>query len=573
MGLCPFHNEKTPSFHVNETEGFYHCFGCKASGDAIKFLQEHERLSFLDAVRQVARLAGMSVPEASPVDPQRKEEWDAVGSALALAQTHFREQFRGRAGTRARNYLASRDVSEETVEDFRLGFAPSNGGDLLKILAREKVPQAVQEKAGLVSRSDDGRAYCFFRERLMFPIRDRRGRVIAFGGRDLTGKARAKYLNSREGPLFHKSRTLFNLDQAIKAARKKGTGVRIVEGYMDVIALVEAGFPTAVAPLGTALTPDQMREVWRLDDEPVLCMDGDEAGKKAAMASVEKALPVLEPGKSLRFAFLPTGEDPDSLYREQGRNALEKVFEKARPLADLAWEAEFKRQPVDTPERRAHFQMRIEKLIGGINDGRVRESYRTFFAQKFTDEIGGQAFLSPEQARRGPPRKRFRDPGRVLDQVSVGRHKGRVNGTAERRERSLLQSVINVKGLIDHCMEALAQVPITSKVLDELRKEILDMHARNSPIDPESMRPCLERLGLSEDLTARAVNPGGWGARKVKEISTRADTALDRALKGWEETVKKQHEWHEEHVRRTLGRVSVPAVPVGDRPDKHDEVS
>src|SRR5579875_491518 len=330
-GLCPFHSEKTPSFWVNEEKGFFHCFGCGAHGDVIGFVMRSESLSFPEAVERLAAEAGLAVPQSSPHE-----------SARAFYET----QLQGGAGREALDYLRRRGLDDVTIARFRLGFA-SQGNALKAHLLREGYDEALLLEAGLLGRNAERQeTYDYFRGRVIFPIADGRGRIVAFGGRVL-GEGTPKYLNSREGELFHKGRMLYGLAHARRGAAEEGRLV-VVEGYMDVIALHQAGFGIAVAPLGTALTEAQLGELWRLVDEPILCFDGDAAGQRAAARAAERALPLLKPGKSLRFVTLPAGEDPDTLIQRQGVAAMREILEGARPLIDLVWELEVVLHAADT---------------------------------------------------------------------------------------------------------------------------------------------------------------------------------------------------------------------------------
>ncbi|MCZ6522639.1 MAG: DNA primase, partial [Alphaproteobacteria bacterium] len=345
VALCPFHNEKTPSFTINEDKGFYHCFGCGEHGDVIGFLMQNEGLAFPEAVE--------------------------------AACAWFAAQLGGEAGKAARAYLEERGIDGEASAEFGLGYAPRGRDGLRQALAARGFDEGLIIEAGLVAKSDEGEVYDRFRDRIIFPIADRRGLNIAFGGRAL-GEARAKYLNSPETPLFHKGRTLYNLARARAPARQAGT-VLVVEGYMDVIALAVAGLGHAVAPLGTALTEAQMEELWRLAPEPVLCLDGDAAGRRAAYRAAERSLPLLKPGHSLLFALLPNGEDPDSLVRRRGVRAMTALVEAAAPLSDMLWAKETASGRLDTPERRAALEQRLLRQVSEIRDETVKQYYRRHF--------------------------------------------------------------------------------------------------------------------------------------------------------------------------------------------------
>ncbi|HSF96491.1 MAG TPA: DNA primase [Thermohalobaculum sp.] len=373
---CPFHHEKTPSFHVDDRKGFYHCFGCQVSGDAITFVRETENVSFIEAVEILAREAGMQMPEQRH-DPQAAERQDRrakLADVMEQAVQMYGLAFRSAAGQGARDYTAQRGLGAETLKRFEIGFAPDSRNHQAQHF-RDKGLLDEAVAAGLLIKPEDGGApYDRFRNRLMFPIRDPRGRCIAFGGRALSAEAQAKYLNSPETELFHKGRTLYNHGPAREAAGKAGT-VIVAEGYMDVIALAAAGFGHAVAPLGTAITEDQLQLIWRIAEEPIVALDGDEAGLRAAERLIDLALPHLAPGRSLRFCLLPEGRDPDDLIRAEGPGAMQRALDAARPLVEMLWLRETGAQPLDTPERRAALDRRLREALKRIGDESVRNHY------------------------------------------------------------------------------------------------------------------------------------------------------------------------------------------------------
>ncbi|MYE18352.1 MAG: DNA primase [Rhodospirillales bacterium] len=549
-GLCPFHDEKTPSFHVDETKGLYHCFGCKASGTAVNFVMQIENLPFMDAVRKVAAQAGMEVPRTGGrPNPARERRRRQAREALEAAQGIFEAELLAPGGSTARKYLASRGIRGVEAKAFRLGYAPRHGSGLVKRLRAAGVSPEAQIDAGLLVRDDQNRSYPFFRDRVMFPIADRLGEIVAFGARALDPKAQAKYLNSRETLVFEKGRTLYNLHQARQAVRAAGT-LYVVEGYMDVIALSTQGFKAAVAPLGTALTSEQIRVAWQLHDEPVLCMDGDDAGRAAAVRAMENVLPMLGPGRSLRFAFLPAGEDPDSLVRDRGADAFREVVADALPLVDLAWQTEFARESLDTPERKVHFQERLNRLVQEIEDRAVRDAYHEEFARRYQETCQGTLEIrssgdAPARRRAGRPesfRERFaaRGPDRL---VSERHQDGQPNQGAARRERSIVQAVINVPGLLDRVEEKFAEVPFRAVPdLDVVRTELLNRHAHSDPVDPSSVRPWLESRGMAELVDAGA-SSSRWDSRHVVEPFVLPDSGLDAALAGWEAAVEVQLAW------------------------------
>ncbi|HMB76480.1 MAG TPA: DNA primase, partial [Kiloniellaceae bacterium] len=373
-GLCPFHKEKTPSFTVSDDKGFYHCFGCGEHGDAIGFVMASEGLSFPEAVERLAGEAGLEVPKTGPEEQARAQRRKGQFELLEAATAWFQDQLTGSKGQDARDYLLGRGLRPETLAAFRLGFAPAARGQLTAAMkARGFAPDALAE-AGLVKPAEAGEPpRDHFFNRVVFPICDRRGRVVGFGGRTL-GDSKAKYINSPETPLFHKGSHLYNLDKAVKAVSDRRE-VIVAEGYMDVIALAQEGFPAAVAPLGTAVTEEQLAALWRLEREPLFCLDGDSAGRRAALRAAERALPMLKPGYSLRFAFLPDGEDPDSLVKARGAQAFRDVLARALPLVDILWHREADAREVSTPERRADLRRALREAAQPIRDPELRQDY------------------------------------------------------------------------------------------------------------------------------------------------------------------------------------------------------
>jgi DNA primase len=376
---CPFHQERTASFHVDDRKGFYYCFGCQAKGDMIDFIRETERTGFMEAVEILAREAGMAMPAASPQAREAAERRTSLAEVMEQAVQFYRLRLHAAKAGAARDYLARRGLTEAALARFEIGFAPEERTALLEALGAKGVPLPLLVEAGLVHPDEPGRpAGDRFRGRIMFPIRDARGRAIGFGARAIRPGQEPKYLNSPETPLFDKGRTLYNHGPAREAAGRTGRLI-LAEGYMDVIALVEAGFAHAVAPLGTAVTADQLRLAWAMADEPVVALDGDAAGMRAALRLADLALPLLEPGKSLGFATLPRDQDPDELIRNGGAAAMQAVLGKARPLIDLLWQRETEARLLDTPERRAAFDQALRERLKAIADPGVRSHYAAEF--------------------------------------------------------------------------------------------------------------------------------------------------------------------------------------------------
>ena len=389
---CPFHNENTPSFTVSDEKGFYHCFGCGAHGDVIRWMTDQRGLQFMDAVKELAQQAGMDVPAPDPVAAQRAEKRASLVDVMDASQAFFMEQLRAPEGKRAQDYLKSRGFSGRTIREFGFGYAPDSKVALKGALAQ--FDEAMLVESGMQISVDDKAPYDRFRDRLMLPIHDQRGRVIAFGGRILEARdGVAKYLNSPDTPLFDKGRTLYNLHRAGPASRQSDRMV-VVEGYMDVIALADAGIADAVAPLGTALTENQIEMLWRMVDRPILCFDGDNAGQRAAMRAISRALPMLRPGKSLAIVRLPAGLDPDDLLKQRGRAALDTLLDNAASLIETLWLFERDAAPLETPEDKAGLKQRLIEQTEAIEHPDIKSLYRRELLEKFS------AFAYPPREQR-----------------------------------------------------------------------------------------------------------------------------------------------------------------------------
>ncbi|MBC2669388.1 DNA primase [Novosphingobium piscinae] len=404
---CPFHNEKSPSFTVNDAKGFYHCFGCGAHGDVIRWMTDQRGLAFMDAVKELAAEAGMEVPAPDPRAAKQAEQRDSLHDVTRAAQDWFVAQLAGPEGEKARAYLATRGFDPHTVQRFGFGYAPEGRQALKAALGR--FPEDKLIEAGLRIAVEEREPYDRFRGRLMLPIEDARGRVIGFGGRilDKSKTDAPKYLNSPDTPLFDKGRTLYNLHRAGPASRQTGRMI-VVEGYMDVIALAAAGFTEAVAPLGTALTEHQLTLLWRMVETPTLCFDGDAAGQRAALRAVTRALPLLKPAHSLRIVRLPAGLDPDDLLRQQGPAAFEALLGAAQPLIDTLWEHERDALPLATPEDKAGLKARLLAHVETIGDPDIRALYRRELLERFSDHAfprrEGSSEWRAQPGGRGPAR-------------------------------------------------------------------------------------------------------------------------------------------------------------------------
>ena len=498
-GLSPFKKERTPSFFVNDEKGFYHCFASQEHGDVITWLQKTQGLSFIEAVEALAAEAGMEVPRDAPPDPKAEARRKSALEWIEAAQAWFVRQLQSPAGQEARAYLERRGLSAQDMETFGLGFAPDRRRGLVQALTQKGAAIEDLHQAGLIIIPDDGgEPYDRFRGRVMFPIEDPRGRLVAFGGRALSKEARAKYLNSPETPLFHKGGQLYRYPQARRRAndpKVKAKGLIVAEGYMDVIAFARAGLEHAVAPLGTALTEEQIRLLWRAGPEPVVCLDGDSAGVRAAGLAAERALVLLQPGRTLRFAILSEGADPDDLLREQGPEALKAIIAEPRPLIDVLWQREAGLEPLDDPDRRAGFRKRLRALVAKIEDGDIKAEYRAEFDRRLETMFQSARRVQP---RRGAPWKsgagRFGPPpgpSGALKQARRAEH-------AHPMARQLIIACVEFPEIAEAETETLAEIGVGP--LDSLRDAILDACSSGEVWPDGGLREALSQRGFGPDL-------------------------------------------------------------------------
>jgi DNA primase len=584
-GLSPFQQEKSPSFTVNDQKGFYHDFSSGKHGDIISFLMETEGVAFTEAVERLAAMAGLALPAATPDAARHEQRRKTLYDVMELAAKFFADTLASRNGAKARGYLGDRGISPAVQLQFRIGYAAGERFALKEFLGAQGIPVEDMVEAGLLVAGDDIPVpYDKFRDRVMFPITDLRNRVIAFGGRALEKDVAAKYMNSPETPLFHKGDNLYNL-AAARLAAHNGSTLVVVEGYVDVIAMVGAGFPGSVAPLGTALTENQLALLWKMADEPILCFDGDKAGQKAAWRAAELALPHLKPGKSLRFALLPEGQDPDDLARSGGRGAVEEVIGAARGLAEMVWSREIEGGTFATPERRAALEARIGELTNGIRDEVVRRYYRQDFSERlqrsFAPEGGRGGYgrgnfrgatgnFGNESGRRFAPRSTF-TPGPAGRFASAGRgqtspgsqtiNRGPYQAASaqlatspimrgqrsaiSRREALILQSLINHPWLLHDHLEEVAALEMAHPEANKLRAGIIAAFAKDHHHSPEpaeqaeKMRADLEAGGFTQVLqrVEKAITTAAvWG--------TQPGAAREDVLSTWHQLVSLHRQWH-----------------------------
>lgn len=552
-GCCPFHGEKTPSFHCEDKKGRYHCFGCGVSGDHFRFLTELDGVSFPEAVERVADMAGVPMPVRDEQEERREKQRASLTDVMEMATAFFQERLHGSEGAKARAYLRDRGLTPATQQSFRLGFAPDSRNALKEFLASKGIEKAQIEACGLVVFGDDiPVSYDRFRDRIMFPIPDSRGRVIAFGGRAMSSDVSAKYLNSPETELFHKGNVLYNFARARKAVARGGT-VIAVEGYMDVIALAQAGFENAVAPLGTALTENQMELLWRMSGEPILCFDGDGAGLKAAWRAADLILPSIQAGRTARFALLPEGKDPDDLVKADGPDAFRTVLAEARPLAELIWMRETAGGVFETPERRAELEKTLREITGRIRD----ESVRYHYQQEMRERV--HSFFAPQRhqnARRQGKEFNQRPvgPGGQFAKPGVGStprtdsllRSGMVKRGAERmmvREAAIITALVNHPALIDENFEHVEFLDLANGDLRKLHAALLDALAHDQASDRGTIIATIDRAGCRE-VWERAVAL----VRRTRDWPALESAAIDDARDAFNQVL------HLHRSERTLHR-------------------
>ena len=552
-GLSPFTKEKTPSFFVNDQKGFYHCFSSGKHGDIIAFLQDTQKLSFYEAIELLAEEAGMELPKDDPREQERADQRAGLAEACDSAAGFFATLLKRAQGRSALDYLLGRGVTDQQIEHFKIGYAPSGRTHLKDYLINKGYAEEVLVEAGLVIKPEDGgAAYDRFRNRVMFPILGARDRVIAFGGRALDANARAKYLNSPETPLFHKSHVLYNLADARKSAAQENAPLIVCEGYMDVIALWGAGIKCAVAPLGTALTEQQLALLWRTSNEPVLCFDGDRAGAGAAHRSIDRALPALKPGKSLLYAFLPEGQDPDDMIRERGVAAFREILAAALPLAEVLWRRESEAKDLATPERRAALRADLRNLVKQIADKDVRTAYGNFLAGRLDEYFapksrgGGASSTNPfstNQSRRpGSTQKNRYFTPEPRPSAGLKRHGP---PSSWPREATLVYTLIQHPGLLERRESSLLGLKLENRELDALLRAVLSLLSSDQGLDSETLKRHLHGTQATEILE-RVLSDDTLNKQKFLQPETEMEEVEWRWL-----------EWLKNHLIETNARAEL----------------
>ena len=507
QACCPFHNEKTPSFTVNESKGFYHCFGCGAHGDIIKFEMEANNLSFMEAVEKLAAKASLQVPRDSYVKPEEMEKRNSLYDIMELACKFFEKSLRMPDGQRALDYLSHRGFGDDIIQKFRLGYAPNNNG-LKTYLSSKGVNDKEMNELGLLTIPEDKarRPHDFFRDRVMIPIMDKRGKVIAFGGR-IMGDGQPKYLNSPETPIFNKRRILYNLNNA-KDAGYQEKKLIICEGYMDVIGMDKYGIHYAVAPLGTALTEEQIQEAWRVVDVPTCCFDGDLAGQRAAIRSIDRVLPILKAGNSLQYVFLTGAKDPDEFLKTLGREAFDKATSEVVPLKDLIWRRNIENKDASTPEQKALIEKNIKEEVAKITDETVRNYYVQEMQDKIYNELGKGASWRKRQSKiKGQPlvyTKEYSRRQRFYAQNQFSAHQAPLATSKvhldELGAKYVVSALVLYPNLIDEYEEKLLNFNIKNKELNLLLENIIEINQEEKIEDFAAMVDKLKQRGLQKSV-------------------------------------------------------------------------
>jgi DNA primase len=540
-GLSPFTSEKTPSFFVNDQKGFFHDFSSGKHGDAFAFLMETEGVTFPEAVERLANMAGLPLPRVSQAEAAENKKRLGLLDVVAMAARLFEANLQGPIGAKARGYLADRGLGPSVQQRFGLGYASPERFALRDALAGHSVSVEAMIEAGLLVHGEDiAVPYDRFRDRVMFPIHDRSGRVIAFGGRAMEAGAKAKYLNSPETALFHKGTLLFNHHRARKPAHDQGA-IIVVEGYIDAIAVSEAGFPNVVAPLGTALTPDQCQLLWAMAGEPILCFDGDGAGRRAAFRAIETGLPLIGAGKSLRFALLPEGQDPDDLVRLSGPAALAEHLQGARPLADMLFLRETEGERFDTPEQRAALERRLGEAVAKIADEPLRRHYQADMRRRLSAFFGDEreppargdlvARRSFSERRGGPfpprgPRIGLKEAP-LAPQTKLAR-----KARAPAREVMILSIALGHPALIESRCEELAAAEFMGAGLSAFRDALLAAPAE-ALASSAALAECLNGAGRGaerERILALAARMPNWWCMRPEAAPADADLVLRQSL-------------------------------------------
>lgn len=509
IGLCPFHHEKTASFTINDEKGFYHCFGCGAHGDVIRYLTEAEKMPFPEAVEFLAGVAGVPMPKPTKEQQRQESLRTNLTAIMEEACRFFQAQLFGLGGQAAKNYLIGRGISGTVAKQFRLGYAP-NGSALTQHLQAKGFDLNECRKLGLAAQGKEGnRFYDYFYDRVMFPILDRRKRVIGFGGR-MMGKGEPKYLNSPETLLFHKGEQLYALPNAIETIRRQNSAV-LVEGYMDVIALHSAGFTNAVAPLGTALTENQIKILWQSCDEPLICFDGDAAGQKAAIRALYRALPILSPGKSLRFVGLPSPYDPDDIIRKKSPEAFTAFLSEARGFADVLWDDLKANYPADTPERQARLEKEIQNVLMKIQDARVR----TYYQDDFKNRLWSYTHVSHRS------KKHSSGKNEPIHCPTPGAQDARM----------IIAYMLSYPDIVEPFLEEIGKIKLSDRILNDLLQKITTVILDHPSLSADELRNILgKEMSGTVSAELEMIHKSSRTPTEIQAVLRRAITESQRQI-------------------------------------------
>ena len=537
LGLCPFHNEKTPSFSVSDEKGFFHCFGCSAHGDVISFVMQKESIDFKEALKLLASEAGINLLDyAGYKNKISKESIDAY-NVVEFSKDYFVNNLNASSGISVRDYLSQRKVSEKAYKYFELGYAENISNNLIVFLKNNNFSMEAIIASGLARNSvKNNKPYDFFRNRLIFPIHDNNGKVIAFGGRGLEG-TEPKYLNSPDTILFKKKKMLFNFHRAKKYVQKHKLPLIVVEGYLDVISLYHIGLYGAVAPLGTALSEDQLILMWRIADEPIICMDGDKAGYRSAIRTLNIAMNILTPGKSLRFVFLPDGEDPDSLVLNSNKEHLINIINNPMSMFDFFWKSETENIDMKTPERRAGFKLLMEKKISLIKDLNVRAEYKNSLYTYFNKNIRNSSMFNNTSQNK----TNFNVINIELDKLNADRVNKKMY--VNFREKNLIESILNNPELLEKIDEEFSMLVFSNNELGLIRTALIDLYKENGTLSNADIIRLKEDINYSK-IFMSIFKLNDWTKTKFTPNYVKKHDDLNYVEKCWLEAANLQKTWY-----------------------------
>ncbi len=540
LGLCPFHNEKTPSFTVSDSKGFYHCFGCSAHGDAISFAMHIHSVDFKEAIEILAKEIGVNYSDFKNYNPKITKDLDEIKDILKYSKDHFISKLNDQEGADAIKYLQKRNISDKAYAYFEIGYAKKSYNNLLNFLKQNKYKEKNLINSSLIRMNErKNTTYDFFRGRLMFPIHDHNGNLIAFGGRSMNGE-NPKYINSSDSLLFKKRKTLYNMHRAKKFVRKHKLPLILVEGYIDVISMYHVGMYGAVAPLGTSLSEDQLLLMWKYCDEPIVCMDGDNAGYKSAVRTLNIAIPILKPGKSLKFTFLPEGKDPDNLISDGKKDLLEQKIKNPISMFDFFWQSETKNILLDTPERRAGFKRDIEKKISSIIDKTVKQEYKNSYYDYFNKFILKRNLVKNNKNNYNSYN---------IDRIIVDRAKKNLN--INKREINLIESILNNPHILNELDEDFSVLPIVNKELDYIRSGIVNIYAKNGPLSEEDIEKFKKNVKYS-DIYDKYFNNINWINKNFIPPYVKKNNDDVLVIKNWREAAAIQLKWYKKNYSKAL---------------------